>query len=321
MVLNLQTGGNLFDHSEKFDQGLGNVRRGAGTVIVALDGTGDATSIQDGIDLLPSTGGVVYIKEGTYIITTGIKLNIANTRIEGAGYATNIQTVNNVTMINITKADCGVRNVRLTGDRTKASNIGISIFTSVATSIEGVRIDTTGSDGITINSDNIRIRDCSIYTGAGRGIYLVGSANAFVNNCLIHGCDDEGIYLSGCYNCIISNSVIMSCDKHGISLSAGNRSIINGNILRDNDNLNTATYDGISLSASDENVISNNRCQDNDRYEINISNNTCDKNIIIGNQCVGTNHVGAINDAGTNTHPNGASGTTNLALDDLNIII
>ncbi len=54
-------------------------------------------------------------------------------------------------------------------------------------------------------------------------------------------------------------------------------------------------------------------------YGINIGNANCDKCIITGNQCLG-NTTGAINDLGTNTLPNGAMGTTNLALDDLNIV-
>ena len=40
--------------------------------------------------------------------------------------------------------------------------------------------------------------------------------------------------------------------------------------------------------------------------------------MVMGNYCVG--NLGGISDNGTNTHPNGASGTNNLALDDLNII-
>ena len=51
-----------------------------------------------------------------------------------------------------------------------------------------------------------------------------------------------------------------------------------------------------------------------------IANANCDKNIIMNNICVGADHVAAIIDNGTNTLPNGAMGTNNLALDDHNII-
>ncbi|GAI66798.1 unnamed protein product [marine sediment metagenome] len=33
------------------------------TIVVATDGTGDTDDIQEGIDLLPAGGGVVYIRE------------------------------------------------------------------------------------------------------------------------------------------------------------------------------------------------------------------------------------------------------------------
>lgn len=62
------------------------------TKVVATDGTGDFTDIQSAINDLPAGGGVVYIKEGTYTITTGITSSISNISLIGAGNSTIITT-------------------------------------------------------------------------------------------------------------------------------------------------------------------------------------------------------------------------------------
>lgn len=74
MALDLGGMPQLFPHSKEFDQGQGNIRKGAGTFIVADDGSGDFDNIQDAINALPSTGGEIFIKEGTYLIDTSKKL-------------------------------------------------------------------------------------------------------------------------------------------------------------------------------------------------------------------------------------------------------
>ena len=137
------------------------------------------------------------------------------------------------------------------------------------------------------------------------------------NHCDVN---NRGIELSGSDDCVVIGNIVTSSTQDGIKLNSCDNNIINGNISKDNDVGNTTTYSGIFLLNSDNNIISSNRCENNDNFEIDISAADCNKNILIGNICIGSDHVGAINDAGTNTHPNGASGTTNLALDDLNII-
>ena len=104
---------NIFSHSKEFDTGLGKVRTGANTIIVAVDGTGDTDDIEEGINLLPSGGGVVYIKEGTYIITNQIDINIANTTIIGAGRSTIISTTSDILFFNIQAADIVIDSLKL----------------------------------------------------------------------------------------------------------------------------------------------------------------------------------------------------------------
>jgi len=58
------------------------------TVVVAADGSGDFTDIQDGIDALPAGGGNVYVKNGVYDIATPILIHKSYVTLEGAGKST-----------------------------------------------------------------------------------------------------------------------------------------------------------------------------------------------------------------------------------------
>jgi len=356
---------NLFSHSSSVNTGGGRERIGQATIIVSLDGTGDADTIQEGIDLLPSIGGVVVIKEGTYTIKTPLSITNNNISIIGSGKATKITTEINIELLTATSVSgLLINNIYFYGFGTGLDDVAIHLTTVTESIIsncwiencgmEGIYMDTTTSDnkiegniitdvrnGIDIQSgENNTITGnictaCAVYgisistnsnsivgntcnNNINSGIYLAGNANTITGNT----CSTNTRYGFFCYgnDNTITGNVISSNVRHGLWIYTSVENVISSNIVSDNDTGNTNTYDGIIVDAnSNENVISSNRCRDNNRNEIRIDDNTCNKNIIIGNICLGT-HTAAIVDNGTNTHPNGASGTTNLALDDLNII-
>ena len=68
-------------------------------LIVAADGSGDYNDIQAAIDALPADGGSIFIKCGTYTITSTININKDNIAISGAGKCTKIITTSNIPMI------------------------------------------------------------------------------------------------------------------------------------------------------------------------------------------------------------------------------
>jgi len=254
------------------------------TVVVAEDSSGDYTDIQSALDSLPATGGVVYIKEGTYTITAAITIPHSNIAIIGAGKS--------------------------------------SIITTTTPNIDILYV---------IMHDQILIKNLYLYgsgAGTGKGIrFYSGVTNSVIENCYIENCGDYAIkFQTGCNNNIISENDINSngggiyftsiCHYNKINKNDINSNIQYGiylysicynnliieNVVKDNDVNDTTTYDGIRLYlACSYNIITNNRCEDNDRYEINISSANCDKNLVHGNICIGTDHVGTINDVGTGT--------------------
>lgn len=248
------------------------------TIVVATDGSGDTTDIQTGIDLLPATGGVVYIKEGVYTITEELTISIDNVSIIGAGRSTEIRVDAPGPVIQ---------------DGITSTNDGIIIQNLYIIGIANV------SWGITVIGNYCLIDHCWV-EGMVHGIHLQGDHNTISNN-FTYSNLHNGIYFYGTNWGIISNNHVYENVGSGILIGNANDNVISGNVVDHNDVNDTASYDGISLGAnSNNNVITSNRCMDNNRYEINISEAGSDKNLIIGNICLGT-HTGAINDAGTGT--------------------
>ena len=313
MVLNLP--GGLFGAKG----GISGEEIRAATIIIAKDGSGDTDDIQEGINMLPAGGGVVAIKEGVYNITKSITFKQSNTTLIGAGGSSVISSSGNIIMLSIIgKNNSVVQNMKFDGSGAGVINIGIVLTNSIQCIIKDCWITDTGSFGISLGGAGATVTGNFITACVGAGIAMT-SINSLITNNKITNCTSDGIQVGSDGNVIIGNGIDANT-LHGIRVSNADDNIIMGNFITNNDVDNAATYDGIFLTVSDRNTIMGNRCWDNDRYEINISDNLSDQNLVSGNILLGSDHVGAFNDAGTNTHPNGASGTNNLAVDDLNII-
>ena len=329
--------------------GFGSVaKKVVATKIVAADGSGDFTDIATAVAALPAAGGVVYIKEGTYTLTASIIIDKDNVSIIGAGFCTKIVTTSNIAMISASEVDhIFLDKFYLYGDTTEANNIGIYFDDVSGATCRDLYIEKCGSHGISgVGGTYNLISGCVIYDCEGDNIHLDGTVTAggvwTIAESLISTSSLNGIYTNDISQIIISDTecsfnvnygiyaqdssslIIGKCNVlangyDGIKLVGYTSGIINGNFSKYNDDADVGNYSGIFLDASDNISITNNNCLGNSDYGINISNVTCDNTIVMGNNCRG-NDVGQINDAGTNTLPNGVLGTTNLQLDDLNII-
>lgn len=261
------------------------VKKVVPALIVAADGSGDFDNIQSAIDALPVTGGNIFIKPGTYTLSSKILVTKNNVSIYGSGKSTKITTTSLIILIEFdTVSDCVIEQVYIYGGDLNESRDGVSLKTS----------------------SNCTVRNCWIKNCGEVGIIMrVSSFNNYILNNVVECGTLTGITTIG-YNNMISGNVVKENGTHGIALGplSHHNSVIN-NIVKDNDVNNTASYDGISfgvgVSGSDDNIVAGNICSDNDRYEINILNADCERNIVEGNVCIGTDHVGAINDSGTNT--------------------
>jgi parallel beta-helix repeat protein len=271
--------GSLFKHSSEYDQGLSTrkVRPGQTMILVAKDGSGDFDSIQEAVNALPSSGGVIYIKEGTYKIYSGVVIAKNNVLLQGHGMGTIITIgspwVGAEYMINC----ANVSGIQVEKLYFHDGNVG-------------VRFDTVTKSSV---------RDCTFDTMTGYGVrlYCGDRNNVDGNKCV--SCD-IGINAQQETNSIITNNTIENSSYNGIRVhSAGHNNIIIGNMI------SGCGEDGIKLghptgSQADRCIVIGNQCLSNTGNGILVENNSCDNNILVGNVVVG-NTAGQIVDAGTGT--------------------
>jgi len=135
------------------------------------------------------------------------------------------------------------------------------------------------------------------------GLQAIRSGHNAITGCIFED-NLVGVNLtaSSSFNSL-SGNIFTENLRHGISINDGAGSnTITGGSLRDNDKLNTASYDGIIIYGnSDETVITGVRLANNDRYNIHIVASDCDYTLIGLVHTRGTDQEAGIIDSGTNT--------------------
>lgn len=303
--------------------------RTVATVVVAVDGTGDFTNIQDGLDSLPATGGCVYVKEGTYIITASITIPSNNIAIIGCGRSTIIQTTLNIRMITANlKSGLLIERISLYGAgalhplndgimfaQVSLSRIsqcwihdcgryGISLSLSYGVTISGNHVYDNISDGIYIvsSADNNNIIENVCYSNGGAGINIIEARMNIIagNNCYDN---ENGIYVNDGDYISICGNVCTSNEYDGIYL-LGYFCSVTGNVCMNNGVGGVGA--GIRLFRSYWCSVTGNVCstdwpatQDYGIF-IAIDGDAADRNILVSNMCL-NNTVAQIQDNGTNT--------------------
>ena len=305
-----------FKHSSDIETGLGKERIGQSTATVSLDGTGDFDSIQDAIDFLPTTGGVVYIKEGEYNLTKDIVIDKSNVTIIGSGKSTNIISTSTSTFTTETTPDTAKSGIEFSNLFISGTGgNGIYFFNCTKSKVSSCWFNNLTNQAVEMTDGAGEI----IFTGntilGGFGLHIDGKNCSAIGNVILAATETGIIVGANATGSIISGNIIDGSSQDGIFLEGSNIVINNNQIINNTDN------GLLILDDSDRNIISGNIMEGNGIYGIYINQRatTADKNIVIGN-IIYNNTTGQFNDNGTNTLPNAAQGTTNLTQDDLNII-
>lgn len=246
------------------------------SIIVAQDGTGDFESIQEALDNLASTGGTVFIKEGTYAENLTLSSNIA---LVGQGFSSYIDGTISAT----SESAIVIRNLRFekisfnTVSDLKILNNFVSsqtstpiILTAVTKALlSGNIIDTvTGATSIGINIGN-------------------NSSEIIISNNIIKSCGLHGINFtsgSGDKFSIIENNQIVSCKIGILATNSAESVIISDNISRNNSDVGIQAEDSSSRI-----IISGNQALSNTNYGI---------RFLSVDRCIGTSNIALGN--GTN---------------------
>lgn len=294
------------------------------TKIVAADGSAEFTDIQQAIDALPASGGVVYIKEGTYVLTDKITVLKSNVTIRGAGRSTIIQGIDDVNQKVFVLGSASVPVVRITIDNcqiTGNSGFGISLIKGSSCIFQNCHLISLRTYGIYAddNSSGLMIFNCHFHT-MNYGVDIHANS-ATIIGCVFNECNYAAIRAFASHYTVISGNTIWNdtalVSGDGIRVVYSDWVSVVGNSMysktgsgislveSDNDVVtgNTAFYsavDGILVDDSNFCTITANNFTGNTNYGINLSNSTSDNNVVTGNVCR-LNVAGQINDGGTGT--------------------
>lgn len=195
----------------------------AGT-IKAVDGTTGQTDysgsdfvtvLEDAISGLPSAGGTIDIREGTYTVASTINITRSDVHIRGTGWGTELTAANGLDSTMVQIGDGGTTEVRrvfltnLSFDGNKANQAaGDVIHSNKATwfvHLRNVRIENAYNDAVRLESDSSYfcvwhvIENCKIKNSGGHGIYMVGSKTRdhFIHSCSIRNNGADGVNATG----------------------------------------------------------------------------------------------------------------------------
>lgn len=250
MALELPTIPQIFKHSRDFDTGVGNVRKGQGEIIVALDGSGDFDNIQEAVNSVTmNEGAVIFIKRGTYEITSTITINKNNIKIIGSGLASVIRRKTAAAYTLITIGNGGTARTNITIEALGINDIGggavsdgININHAHFVWIKNCYFTNIHDSVITVNGDNIWIENC--YLSGGDSSNLAGTNICFLNNVadglnigssyskIIGNSFSQDVIISGDYNVFVGNYKTDSDESIKLNVGADNNVVV-ANVITD----------------------------------------------------------------------------------------
>lgn len=203
------------------------------------DGLADDVEIQSAINALPSTGGSVFLKAGTYNFTNQVSRSIQYVKIFGEGYATILKWQDNTNPSSVglikTYNFWTISDLQMDGNKANNSGgYGIYIYQSTRVIIENLYIGNCADDSIRINGavspnmahankfSNLYIRDGGAY-----GINGINSSpdNQFVN--IWVGVCNAGMHI-GAAACFLTNIHLWGNTTNGLEIAASDVRVTNG---------------------------------------------------------------------------------------------
>lgn len=259
---------------------------------IDFSGTDASTVIQSAVNTLVN-GGKIFIKAANYPISNTISIPFGGIVIEGEGWSTILEAVNNFNknIIEITGDYCEVKDLRINGNKAnQASGKGIYVYNAYRVKIErvflwqikGCSIELAGNaskycietvinkvyiedgDGAGIRigdyATDTRVSGNNIQVDADNGIIVVTGSNLIIDNTVWGNINGLLLYGSSAVgNLVIGNRFDYNW-YYGIYIDAGaTGNLITGNNIFFNSQASSNTYSGIIINDSFKNNIFNNR--------------------------------------------------------------
>lgn len=224
--------------------------RNGETGLVDFWGANASQVIQATIDGLGLYGGMVLIREGTYLISSTIRIP-GNVTLSGVGFATRLvladyadqEVIENKHPDVSVDSNIVIKDLQIEGNgkrQTGGAPVSAIFFSRVSDSrVEGCWIHdvSPGSPGApaihVVFGNNLVVRGNVIYDNRYAGVFLslgryaIVSDNVFVNN-------HRGVYLANHVSGVVRGNQILSGDEGVRMYVTASYNLIEGNMIRDN---------------------------------------------------------------------------------------
>jgi hypothetical protein len=295
--------------------------------------------IQAGINLLPTTGGVLHVKRGDYTVSAALTFPGPNFTIQGEADTVILKGGNNV-LIDITdEDDITIKGISFDGEAEAGGNPIINIANAERIKILDCKFfDNGDGECILITGtlatgpvEDVWIERCDFLGPMDQAIEAVtpGTEVAvrvkgiYVLDCVIDTTTAEGILFDWVEQCSIRNTMVRDAGTEGISITGDSGGKESKNIIVDgcwvdspgddcveinltDDSVFTGIImtglaaEGLRLTDSDNNMVSNCSVKGGAGIAVNVTNAGCTDNIITSNHLSG-NGATSLADSGTDT--------------------
>lgn len=230
------------------------------TVIVAQDGSGDYNGtteqcIQDAIDSLGATGGYVFIKSGTYVVSNEIQVETDGIIIEGEMIQTVLSGAAEVPIMAITGFAPTIRTIAfLNGGATDVPSQQLSI-TGEGVVVDSCYLEASAAHAISVIGGIATVWNTAILSPTHTGIHVEGD-DSVILNCIVDSPGWNGAYLQGDKNfmnlCTLKNSSTLA----GLRLHNATKTIISSSEFYDDKTPHAQTYGIEETGTSRQNLFS-----------------------------------------------------------------
>jgi len=216
---------------------------------IEYSGTDASLVIQAALDSLGSEGGMILIKEGTYVVSNTIRVP-GDVTLSGVGYASKLvladyadkEIIENKNGDAYVDSNIVIRDLQIDGNggmQTHEAQVSAIVLTNVTNSrVEGCWIHNVAQLGTNaaiyvLHSSNVTIRGNMIYDNRYAGIFLRKGTNAIIsNNWFYH--NHRAVYLIDHNYGIVEGNQIVSGDEGVRMYGDASYNLIEGNFFKDN---------------------------------------------------------------------------------------
>lgn len=299
------------------------------------DGTNDEVEIGQAISSLPSTGGLVWLLEGTYNISSTITISRSNVKITGGGHTTVLNVMSDIppppqetyVLYANNVNDIIIENLKIVGEKATAKpNYGIYFNGVTRGKIINCYITNMYNHAMWLyNSPDLLILGNIVESPSSYGIYLRTNSNrCFIIGNRVYNTGQYGIVLDSCNYCAIDDnyeegSGQSGSNGYGIYLASSDMISVTANKLINDRHL------GIVGSGTNDSTISSNYVYSAGQYGIYLAS-ASNNNTVVGNAVRENSLSGIILNAshnntitGNNSHRNVQHGIYIFQSDDNSI--